>query len=372
MYDDPGYLVRNKEKVRTNAPISRALHSMLKIVRQVYPSSSLDPYWTEIRNKYTLKHDLYNKISGFDLFFAFHHFRRALGIIDMNIIHNMFGPHLTVEDLSKAFKTWSQLIPLQEPNRRHITHLEWLRKRPEFDSSLPRADPRMANPSVIHYKDHTSPDNHNGSRGIHPGKGQKQVEQNDFTKGQFKKFRYLALGLGEEASGWYYMLHPTIYEYSREVFKMCPNQVRRQVTHDGKDWATIIALLNKLMMSTHRDDGDIKDGLAGILQFGDARGSFLGFQHWRLLSEVKPGCGQLFNFSRLWHFNAEEEGFYHDGLVYAIGNGPRGYARDKVRRTSLSEAPDLDEDERKLAAEMLERMENGQRVARRRQRTLRR
>jgi len=101
-----------------------------------------------------LKHGLYNKVSGFDLFFAFDRFRQALGFIDMNMIHNMFGPHLNVEDFSKAFKTWKQLVPLQEPDRRHITHLELLKKRPEYDSSLPGADPRMANPGVIHCKHH--------------------------------------------------------------------------------------------------------------------------------------------------------------------------------------------------------------------------
>jgi hypothetical protein len=146
-------------------------------------------------------------------------------------------------------------------------------------------------------------------------KATNHAEQNEFTTEKIKKFRYLVLGSGEETLGWYYMLlDPTIYGAVAGVFKTCPDNVRMEVTHNGKDWATIIAVLNKLMTSTHHDDGDIKDGHAGILRFRDARGGFLGFQRWRLLIEMKPGCGQLFNFSRLRHFNTEEGGggFYRE------------------------------------------------------------
>ena len=108
----------------------------------------------------------------------------------------------------------------------------------------------------------------------------------------------------------------------------------------------------------HKDESDIKDGLAGVLQFGDAHGGFFAFPHWRLLLETKSGCAQLFNFARL---NTDWDGFFRDVLVYATGEGPRGYAH-KLRKTPLPQAPDSAEDERKLAAYTLASVERNLRA----------
>jgi hypothetical protein len=328
-------------------------------VKQIYSTKRSDPYFVEQRSQYALDRGLYDKLTCFDGSIALDRFRRVLGIQDMNAIENMFGPHLKVKDFNAAFKTYNQLVPLQEPDRRHIAHLDWLANRPEFDDRLPGADPTMANCGLTRFKHHSVVGKKKGDGGLFSGRGQILAEQNDFSKEQFENFRYGVLGLGEEALVWYYnLVNPNKYDYCRKVFDTRREDIKLAVTRNGGDWATTIALCNKLKTRTHRDESDIPDGLAGVLQFRDARRGFFAFPNWRLLLEMKAGCAQLFNFARLWHFNTEWEGFCRDVLVYTVEEGLRGYAH-KLLGTKLPrpQPPDLTEDERKLAVDLLAMME---------------
>ena len=80
MYGNAEFVARAIEEVRTDTPMSKVLIELWQIVKQVYPKSEPDPYCVEQRNKYALRHDLYHKITGFDVFIALDHFRRVLGM----------------------------------------------------------------------------------------------------------------------------------------------------------------------------------------------------------------------------------------------------------------------------------------------------
>jgi len=136
----------------------------------------------------------------------------------------------------------------------------------------------MTNCGLTHFKHHNMIDDNTDKRSIRGGAGHILAPQEDFRKEQFPKFRYGVLDLGEEALGWCFdITRPQLYEYCRAVFDICPEATKLEVTRNKKDWATKIALLNKLITGMHRDESDIKDGLAGVLQFGDAHGASLLF-----------------------------------------------------------------------------------------------
>jgi hypothetical protein len=291
-------------------------------------------------------------IENFDIYVALDKYGRVLALHDDKAEHRLLK-QLKKGAAAEAFSTYHHLTPLEYPDAtRHIEHAGWLKDNPTYNIEAPGANPRKANPGSCHHGFGSATGDPNGKKmGAKAGQG--YAKYSAFTKTQYEKFRYGAMGAGTEMANFYFPLaDEPLHKMFQAAYKSADDEIKAPTRRDGSDTFSMIAPLNMLHTSMHVDESDVKEGFVFIYALGDFEGGHMVYPQLGIRIEQKPGGIQLMRGRMMLHFICPWTGARYI-LVYAMGGGVRRHwLTNLVDKTEIPVIPTRGQ-EQKLAEERM-------------------